>query len=164
MGAGPIGLASILWARHLGARKITVSDPIAQRRELAGKLGADRGIDPDAEKLTGRYQVVIECVGIPGMIGAAIRATTLHGRVVLTGACQKPDSFVPIFAHMKEASLRFSIYYRRQNFDYTVAMMASGRIDPRPLITGRVSLDELPTAFASLKRGAADQCKVLVEP
>jgi (R,R)-butanediol dehydrogenase / meso-butanediol dehydrogenase / diacetyl reductase len=164
IGAGPIGLAAVIWARHLGAREITVSDPMAGRRELASKLGADHVIDPAAEKLSGRYGVVLECVGIPGMIGTAIRAAALHGRVVVAGACQKPDTFVPMYAFMKELSLRFSIYYRRQNFAYTVAMLTAGRIDPRPLISSRVSLDELPGAFKALKQGAPDQCKVIVEP
>lgn len=164
IGAGPIGLASIIWARHLGASEITISDPIAGRRELAGKLGADHALNPAAEKISGRYNVVMECVGIPGMIAAAIRATALHGRVVVAGACIKPDTFVPLYAFMKELSLHFSVYYRRSDFAYTVAMIKAGRINPSPMITSRVSLNNLPEAFASLKRGAADQCKVLVEP
>ncbi len=131
---------------------------------MAKKLGADKGIDPAAEKLTGRYRVVVECVGIPGMIATAIRATALHGRIVVAGACQKPDTFIPMYAFMKELSIRFSIYYRRQDFAYTIAMLEAGRIDPRPLITGRVTLADLPEAFESLKQGANDHCKVLVEP
>ncbi len=164
IGAGAIGLAVMMWARHLGASEITVSDPMAQRRDLAAKLGADHLIDPATEKITGRYRVVIECVGIPGMIATAIRAAALHGCVVFTGACQKPDTFVPIGAHMKELSMRFTIYYRRQDFRDTISAIEAGHIDPTPLITGRVSLDELPAVFASLKQGAADHCKVLVEP
>ena len=164
IGAGPIGLAVIMWAKHLGVTEITVSDPVARRRELAEKLGANHVIDPDIEKLTGRYRVVLECVGIPGMVAAAIRATTLHGRIVIAGACQKLDTFIPMHAFMKELSLRFAIYYRRQDFAYTIAMLEAGRIDPRPLITRRVILDDLPDMFESLKQGTNDQCKVLVEP
>lgn len=164
IGAGPIGLAAIMWAKHLGAREITVSDPVANRRELAGKLGADHVIDPNAENITGRYRVVLECVGIPGMVAAAIRATALHGRIVIAGACQKPDTFIPTHAFLKELSLKFSIYYRRQDFAYTIAMLEAGRIDPRPLITRRVILNDLPDVFESLKQGTDDQCKVLVLP
>ena len=163
IGAGPIGLAVIIWARNLGVSKITVSDPVAQRRHLAAKLGADHVIDPNTEKIPGCYQVVTECVGMPGMLADVIRSTALHGRVILLGACRKPDSFVPIFAHVKELSLRFSIYYRRQDFGSTIYMMKAGRIDPKPLISELISLDKLPETFEKLKNGGTDQCKVLVE-
>ena len=46
VGAGPVGLAIALWSRHVGARSVVVSDPVAVRRESAGQFGATGIIDP----------------------------------------------------------------------------------------------------------------------
>ena len=164
MGAGPIGLAVVIWARNLGASKITVSDPVTQRRDLAGKLGADRIVDPKTEEITGPYNVIIECVGHPGMLGKAIDSMVPHGRIVMLGACREPDVYVPFYATIKEVSLLFSIYYQRQDFGSTLHMMKAGRIDAKPLISEVISLGALPEMFQCLKHGMTNQCKVLVEP
>ena len=66
VGAGPVGLSVIAWAARSGASEVVVSDPSAVRREAATQFGATRTVDPDAEPLEPRYDVVIECVGLPG--------------------------------------------------------------------------------------------------
>jgi threonine dehydrogenase-like Zn-dependent dehydrogenase len=42
-------------------------------------------------------------------------------------------------------------------------MLAAGRIDPRPMLSGTVGLDAFPTAFEALKTSKQD-CKVLLQP
>jgi (R,R)-butanediol dehydrogenase / meso-butanediol dehydrogenase / diacetyl reductase len=162
LGAGPVGLAVTLWARHFGAASITVSDPVEHRRQAARSLGATATVHPDDVPARGA-SVVFECVGVPGMIAAGITATAVHGRLVVAGVCTRPDPFVPVTALMKELSLLFVVYYRRDDYAYTVEMLRQDRIDPRPLITDRVDLDGFPAAFAALKTPTT-QCKVLVEP
>ena len=66
VGAGPVGLSVITWAARSGAGELVVSDPSAVRREAAAQFGATRTVDPEAEPLEARYDVVIECVGLPG--------------------------------------------------------------------------------------------------
>src|SRR3954451_6414710 len=94
VGAGPVGLSVIAWAARSGARELAVSDPSAVRREAAAEFGATRTIDPEAEPLDARYDVVIECVGLPGMTSVCIGASKLHGLVVIAGVCTKPDPYV----------------------------------------------------------------------
>jgi (R,R)-butanediol dehydrogenase / meso-butanediol dehydrogenase / diacetyl reductase len=163
VGAGPVGLAVVLWARHLGAREVVASDPVAHRRAAAEGVGATRSVDPGTEELGGPYDVVFECVGVPGMIATAVGAAAVHGRVIVVGVCTKPDPFVPIVAVMKELAMHFVVYYRRQDFAYTVDMLRDGRIDVAPFVTQRVDLDGFPAAFEALKH-PTDQCKVLVLP
>jgi (R,R)-butanediol dehydrogenase/meso-butanediol dehydrogenase/diacetyl reductase/L-iditol 2-dehydrogenase len=71
-GGGPIGLLSLQALKMMGATHLTVSEPIADRRELAKKFGADYLIDPlnedikaTADKITGGlgYDVVLDCSG-----------------------------------------------------------------------------------------------------
>jgi threonine dehydrogenase-like Zn-dependent dehydrogenase len=53
--------------------------------------------------------------------------------------------------------------YAPHEFAGTLSAIAEGRIDVAPLITGRVSLDEVPGAFETL-RSPGEQAKILVEP
>jgi 2-desacetyl-2-hydroxyethyl bacteriochlorophyllide A dehydrogenase len=163
VGAGPVGLSVTSWARHLGALEIVVSDPVAARRNMAVALGATAGIDPSTDDVDGPYDVVFECVGTPGMIGSCVAAAAVHGRIIVVGACMKPDSFVPIDAMVKELAIHFVVYYRRQDFAYVVDMVSAGRIDPMAFVSDRVDLDGFPAAFAALQ-SPSTQCKVLVCP
>lgn len=163
IGAGPVGLAITLWARHVGARELVVTDPVAHRRVAAIDFGATHATDPTALDDTDGFDVVFECVGRPGMVATAISATATHGRVIVAGVCTKPDPFVPVVAVVKELAMHFVVYYRRQDYATVIDLLRQGRIDPRPMITDRVGLDAFPTAFEALK-SPTTQCKVLVEP
>jgi threonine dehydrogenase-like Zn-dependent dehydrogenase len=163
VGAGPVGLAVIVWARLLGAGEITVSDPVTARREAAGLFGASAGVDPESDAMGGPYDVVFECVGVPGTIAPCIAAAAVHGRVVIVGVCTKPDPFVPVVALVKELTMSFIVYYQRRHFAHTVATLQAGRIDPALFITDRVDLDGFPAAFGALKTPST-QRKVLVHP
>lgn len=171
LGGGPVGMAVALWARHFGAHEILVSDPVAHRREQCVALGATASVDPAAEsprdamrRIAGRdADVVFECVGVPGMVQAAIDATATHGRVVIVGVCSKPDPFVPVTAVLKELTMHFVVYYRSGDYAYTIGMLDHGRIDAAMLVTDRVDLDGFPAAFEALK-APTTQGKVLVVP
>ena len=171
IGGGPVGLAVAMWARQLGAREVVVSDPVDQRRALAEKLGASTTVDPtkedvgDAfERVTGtRPGVVIECVGVPGMIQHAFDVATTDATVVIVGVCMAPDSLLPITAMMKELDVRFAFYYRARDYTTAISMIDRERIDPLPLVTSEITLDELPERFQQLKTPSTD-CKVMIRP
>ncbi len=171
IGGGPVGLAVALWARQLGAREVMVSDPVDHRRSLAEGVGASATVDPTAddvgdafERVTGkRPGVVIECVGVPGMIQHAVDVAAVDATVVIAGVCMAPDTLMPITPMTKELDVRFAFYYRARDYDTAIAMIDRERIDPLPLVTGEVTLDELPDRFQRLK-SPTDDCKVLVRP
>lgn len=170
LGAGPVGLAIALWAQALGAGNVVMSDPAEYRRALAASLGA-AVIDPDEADvgrafadLTGsRPRVVLECVGRPGMVQHAVEIAARDGQVTMVGACTKPETFHPILATTKELTFAFVVYYQRSDFSATLDAMASGRLDPTPLVTSRIGLDDLPERFAALMSPSPD-CKVLINP
>lgn len=171
IGGGPVGQAVALWARFFGAREVIVSDPVEGRRAQCERMGATQTIDPAAAPLPTfldaqfgrRADLVFECVGVPGMVQAAVDACVTHGRVVIVGVCTKPDSFVPVTAVVKELAMYFVVYYRSGDFAFTIDMMRQGRIDPLSLITDRVDLAGFPAAFEALKKPTT-QSKVLVLP
>ncbi len=93
LGAGAIGLSVIQAARIAGVGKIIVSEPIAERRELAGKFGADVLIDPNAldstaaicEHSDGGAEIVFECAGTSVAISQTPRVAAIKGRIIIVG-------------------------------------------------------------------------------
>lgn len=172
VGGGPVGLAVAVWLQHMGAREVIVSDPVESRRAMAERVGATATVDPTAGDVSAAVaeatggaapRVVIECVGIPGLISQCIDLVALDGTVVVAGVCMEPDTFTPLVPMQKELDLRFAFYYRAQDFDLTIRALETGRIDPLPLVTSEISLDEVPDAFAALK-SPTTECKVLIRP
>jgi 2-desacetyl-2-hydroxyethyl bacteriochlorophyllide A dehydrogenase len=163
IGGGPVGLTTARWARALGAGDVVVSDPLAARRELSGLLGATAALDPAIDELGQDFDVVIDCAGKPGLLDTCVAAASTKGRVVVAGACSEPDPYIPIRALLKELTISFSVYYRPQEFQSVVDAFASGKIDPEPLVTSTIPLEQLDAAFTTLT-GATTEGKVLVDP
>ncbi len=171
VGAGPVGLAVALWLRREGAGAVVVSDPLAGRRAKAEALGVDVVVDPTAGPLATQVrdaglsppELVLECVGLPGLIDEAAKAAAVDGRVVVVGVCMSEDRFLPYTAIAKELDWRFSFYYCRADVDATVDALADGSLPGQQLITGEVTLDEAPARFEALKAGT-DDTKVLIRP
>jgi (R,R)-butanediol dehydrogenase/meso-butanediol dehydrogenase/diacetyl reductase len=171
IGGGPVGVAVALWARHFGSREVIVSDPIAHRRELAEQMGATATIDPRTEDVAsafdrvagGRPGIVIECVGLPGLIQHAMDVAGNDARVTVVGVCMANDALFPLTALQKELSTQYVLYYRMRDFSQTIAALDAGRIDPSPFMTGTFGLDALPDRFEALKHPTTE-CKILVEP
>jgi (R,R)-butanediol dehydrogenase/meso-butanediol dehydrogenase/diacetyl reductase len=107
--------------------------------------------------------VVFETVGAPGVIQEAIGQVRFRGRVVVSGFCFSADTIQPLPATFKEVSVRFVVAYEKDDFQYTVDMMEQERIDPHPIVTDRIGLDEVPAAFEALAKPDS-QCKVMVYP
>lgn len=124
-----------------------------------------------AEKLGAapKHPVIFECVGVPGVIESIIDGAPMFSRVVVVGVCVGPDRFTPAMAINKEIDLRFVIGYTPLEFRDTLHMLADGKVDPAPLITGTVGLDGVEAAFAALAGtgdgdGAPSHAKILVDP
>lgn len=170
-GAGPVGLAVALWARHLGAREVVISDPVAHRRELAARMGATAQIDPGREEVLPAFQkitghsprLIFECVGRAGMLQECSLLAERGGKILSAGMCMQPETVMPLVCGVKELTIQFVSYYRRGDFALTVDMLGAGRIDATPMVTDRIALDALPGAFEAL-RSPSTQCKVLVQP
>jgi threonine dehydrogenase-like Zn-dependent dehydrogenase len=122
----------------------------------AWRLGEALGAGP-------KYPVIFECVGVPGIIESIIEGAPLFSRVVVVGVCVGEDRFTPALAINKEIDLRFVLAYTPLEFRDTLQMLAEGKIDPRPLITGTVGLDGVDSAFAALGDPEA-HAKILIDP
>jgi threonine dehydrogenase-like Zn-dependent dehydrogenase len=75
----------------------------------------------------------------------------------------QPDRFRPAIALHKEIELRFVFGYDPGEFRDTLHMIADGKVDPSPLLTGTVGLDGVEAAFTAL--GKPDRhAKILIDP
>jgi threonine dehydrogenase-like Zn-dependent dehydrogenase len=119
-----------------------------------------------AEKLGAagpKRPVIFECVGVPGIIDAVIGAAPLQSRVIVAGVCMKPDQFRPAMAVGKEIDMRFVFGYTPLEFRDTLYMLADGKLDASPLITGTVGLNGVSAAFTALG-DPETHAKILIDP
>jgi len=107
--------------------------------------------------------VIFECVGVPGIIDQIIGSAPPLSRVVVVGVCMETDRLRPAMAVNKEIDLRFVLGYDPGEFQDTLNMIADGKVDPSPLITGTVGLAGVDNAFAALGN-PEEHAKILIDP
>lgn len=152
-GCGPIGTLAILAARAAGAAHIVATDLSANALEYAAKVGADQTINmaSDAAALSeyevgkGTFDVLFECSGAPQALAAGIAAMRPRGVVMQLGL--GGDMSIPMMqVTAKELDLRGSFRFHEE-FATAIALMQSGRLDVKPLISHTLKLDEAVAAF-----------------
>jgi threonine dehydrogenase-like Zn-dependent dehydrogenase len=112
---------------------------------------------------TPKHPVIFECVGVPGIIDGIITSAPLFSRVVVVGVCMGSDHIRPAMAINKEIDLRFVLGYTPLEFRDTLHMLADGKVDVTPLITGTIGLSGVKAAFDALGDPEA-HAKILIDP
>lgn len=154
IGGGMIGLLMLQLAKLAGAAKVALLEPIAEKRAVGQKLGADATIDPfseDGEEALRKAGItwvntVIECVGRPSTIEQAI-ALAGNKAVVMMFGLTKPDEEItvkPFTLFQKELELKASFinpYTQRR----ALALIDSGRLDVSSMVYQTCGLNELAT-------------------
>jgi L-idonate 5-dehydrogenase len=152
-GAGPIGMLCLLVARHAGARQVVMTDLAPKPLALARSLGADAAHDLRAEPEAlapygadkGTFDVVFECAGSGVALAGAIAAARPGATIVQVGL--GGDATVPLNALVaKEISLRGTFRFHEE-FALAVDILARGAIDPMPLLTEVLPMDQAVAAF-----------------
>ncbi len=170
LGAGPIGLAVAFWARRAGAAQVIVQDIADYQRERALAMGASGFVvDPEnpvaaADRaLSGKADIVFECVGVPGLIAQAVEQVRNRGTILLLGLCTRPDTFNSFAMLSKEVRLVTSAFFSLQEYEAALDALNADTVSPRHLVTGTISLADTPTRFEALRTRTHD-CKVLIAP
>ncbi len=110
-----------------------------------------------------RAPVIFECVGLPGLLQQVINGAPLFSRIVVVGVCMAQDKIEPALAINKEIDLRFVFGYTPLEFRDTLHMIAAGKVDCAPMLTGIVGLEGVTNAFAALA-DAERHAKILIDP
>jgi L-iditol 2-dehydrogenase len=170
LGGGPIGLLSAMAAVGRNAA-VTLIEPRPDRRAKAAELGVSAAVDPAAGDLAGQareltggelFDVVIESAGHPEAMAQALTLAGNHGRVVYVGI--DVGSKVPAELGLIQArSLRIQgIVGSAGLWPQAIRFLASGVVDPTPIVTARYPLSDAPAALAAASLGSGN-IKVHIE-
>jgi threonine dehydrogenase-like Zn-dependent dehydrogenase len=179
LGVGAIGLATAQAARAMGASRVIAVGTRDAPLAVARRLGCDHTINTNREDVEEAVQtltdgqgaeVVFEAVGgRAATLALATQVVGRGGRVGIVGSFQEPQTLDPGPCMRKEVSLiwvwSYGMWSGVPEFRVALDWMASGRIDPAPLITHRFPLAEIGAAFAAAdNKRASGAVKVLIEP
>jgi len=178
LGAGTIGLTAVAAARSLGAGKIFISARHEHQAMMAERLGADVVITSGSSDLLesvyastqGRgADVTIETVGGNSVatLEQAIEVTRVQGRIVVLGGFRKPLTTNWLNPLLKEQSIIFSSCYSvmngRHDFEISIDLIASGRIQLQQMVTHCFGLDQIQNAFNTAYDKSTGSIKVQIQ-
>lgn len=147
-GAGPIGIVTLQVARAFGATDVTVSDPMAERREVALRFGAAEAVDPAAGPLGSGYDAFVDASGSPVAVRQGISALKAGGVAVLVG--MGADEIAMPVSTIQNRELHVTGVFRYANtWPTAIALAASGAVDLDALVTGDFGLQEVAEALES---------------
>lgn len=170
LGHGPLGLLLGLLAQGLGARVFLAGKP-GPRFALASRLGFAACLDvtrsPDPAGLLraaagGGVRCAIEATGRPEAWEQAVAAADKGGTVVFFGGCA-PGTSIPLDTqrvHYEELRLLGAFHHTPALIRRAVWLLAEGGLDPSPLVSHEMGLEDVPQALALMSRGEA--LKVLI--
>jgi 2-desacetyl-2-hydroxyethyl bacteriochlorophyllide A dehydrogenase len=170
IGLGPVGLCAVQIAIAAGAGPVLAIDTVADRLEVARGFGAvpvhltEESPRDVARKLTGGRGVdaAIDAVGHPDALDLAIRLARKAGTVVAVGVYAERCEVHMGMVWIKALTLRTGHANVIGHVDRVLGMLAAGTLDPTPLVTHHLPLDEAPDAYAIYDRREA--LKIVLRP
>jgi threonine dehydrogenase-like Zn-dependent dehydrogenase len=170
LGLGPVGLCAVQAARAAGAAHVLAIDTVAERLAIAEQFGAQplhleqddvRGAVRDATEGRG-VDICVDAVGDPRALEMAIRLTRACGSVQCIGVYAERAEVHMGLLWLKAITLRGGHANVLAHVDPVLAMMSAGVLDPTPLVTHHMKLDEAPEAYAVYDRREA--LKIVLTP
>ncbi len=170
LGLGPVGLAAVQVALAAGAAKVFAVDTVAARLDTARAFGAEpvhlTEQDPKAAIAAATEKrgadIAIDAVGDPRALETAIRLTRACGTVQCIGVYAERTDVHMGLLWLKAITLRGGQANVIAHVDPVLALLASGRVDPSPLVTRHMSLDDAAEAYAVYDRREA--LKIVLTP
>jgi threonine dehydrogenase-like Zn-dependent dehydrogenase len=172
VGCGPVGFCTILGARALGAGTVYALDRDPARLALAQRAGAipvhveERNpVSALAEATEGRgADAVIDAVGHPAAFESAIDTVRRGGTVVVVGVYSGETTELQLGTFWSRAlTVRFAgVTPVLAWWERAMAALERGEVDPTPLISHRMSLEDAPEGYAIFDRREAT--KVVLRP
>ena len=168
VGCGPIGLLILQVLKAAGAGRVLAVDPLAHRRAMAARLGADTVLSSitdlrEATDGTG-CPLVVEATNAPEGFRDAVLAAKIGGRVVLVGI---PDGGIYTLPAAEARRRGLKIKFARRMGDVyprAIALVASGKVDVATMVTREVRLAEAPALFDAHAANEEGLVKSLINP
>jgi 2-desacetyl-2-hydroxyethyl bacteriochlorophyllide A dehydrogenase len=170
LGLGPVGLCAVQVARAAGAARVFAVDTVPARLAVAESFGAVpvhleeqdvRAIVREATEGRG-VDVTVDAVGHQQALDTAIRVTRAAGSVQCIGVYAERIEVHMGLAWLKSLTVRGGQANVIRHVDRVLEMLAAGVLDPTPLVTRHMPLDEAPEAYAVYDRREA--LKIVLTP
>jgi D-xylulose reductase len=170
-GAGPIGMVTALAALAGGCSRVVMSDVIDEKLELAATLGPITPVNIKRESLSDVVTQLTNGTGADLLFEASGNAKAIEtvfepvrpgGRVVLIGMPGKPVPMSVEAAMIKEISIA-TIFRYAHVYPRALQLMASGKIDVKPLITDVYTFADSIAAFDYATKMRPKSVKIQIE-
>ncbi|GAB2806394.1 zinc-binding alcohol dehydrogenase family protein [Ferruginibacter profundus] len=172
IGAGPIGLGTMEFAKIAGGKVIAMDINDNRLNFCTQKLKVDFTINPATEDALEKLKtitngdmptVVMDATGSLKAINNAFQYLGHGGRYVLIGLQKGDISFNHPEFHKRESTLMSSRNATRADFEHVVASMKNGWVNPATYITHRVQFEAVKDNFESWLNPATGVIKAMVE-
>jgi 2-desacetyl-2-hydroxyethyl bacteriochlorophyllide A dehydrogenase len=155
LGMGPVGLCAVQAAKAAGASEVIAIDTVEDRLKMAESFGATpvhlTEQEPRAEvkKLTeGRgVDLAVDAVGHPEALDLALRLARKAGTVSVTGVYAERAEVHMGVLWIKALTLTSGHANVIKHLDRVLELLSEGKLDPAPLVTHHMKLDEAPDAY-----------------
>lgn len=165
LGAGPIGNLILQMARLQGAARVTMLENNPGRAELARQLGADVVLTRLEDMKLDTYDVVIDATGAIPLMNRTIDFARKGGTVLLFGVPPSGKNMeVEAFKIFQKGLTVLSSFTSVRNSYQAVDLLQTGKIQVEPLISHRLPLRELESAFHMIERRDPTVKKVIMQP
>ncbi|MCB1124456.1 MAG: alcohol dehydrogenase catalytic domain-containing protein [Verrucomicrobiae bacterium] len=174
LGAGTIGLSTLLVARKRGATQVVVLDKIQEKLERAPAFGAEPVWIKDEDTpgtvsdtvtslLGSKPALVVDAVGTRESFGQAMNLVAEGGTVLLIGNLAKEVTLPLQTAISKETTLIGTYGFNQKAFEEALWMVPKKQDLLATFIEGRCSLEETPEVMTRLAKGEQRALKVVIE-
>jgi L-iditol 2-dehydrogenase len=170
IGAGPIGLTTLLACKAAGASTIIITDIQQRRLDVAQKLGASHPFLANKTDLvecileaTGGHGVdaTFDCSGIESAIVSGLKGTKAGGKFLSIGRGHNSQITIPNFFELMDKEIDLIGVFRYANmYQKALDLLASKRIEVEPLFTHSFDFKDVESAFLLAERG--DGIKIAV--
>lgn len=173
VGGGVIGLLAAELAKMEGASYVCLLETNKKRGSKSLKYGyVDEYFDPSLsdtvsilkEKTNGGFDKVIECCGNSNAVSESIMVCKNGGTIVLVGVSMTPVTIPTVISVMGEIDMKGSIAYTELDFDRTIELISSKKINTSKYIDDVVKLEDANFAFNRLTSGENEEIKIIFKP
>lgn len=155
MGAGPIGLFTILLAKIRGAL-VEVAEPNSSRLQFClDNLGV-------AEATSTSYSTVIDATGNLHAIESGFAKMAHGGKYILIGLQKQAISFSHPEFHKREATLMSSRNATIEDFNYVMDLFRSGKIQAEKFLSHRFTKNQVPDIFTKINEHTQQVIKAMI--
>lgn len=171
IGTGPIGLATILFAKLTGARIIAMDIDDNKLKKCRNITGISETINASGDVVASLNEmldgdlptIVFDATGNSKSMMNTFNYIAAGGTIVFVGLFIGDVVFNDPDFHKKELTLKASRAALSSDFSRIIDLMESGKIDARPFITHKIKFDELSGEFEKLYTYGGDMIKALIE-